>query len=172
MPESRSFEKTYRNYPFAELVRLGTAAGEIYGRRRRGAPSGARPFRRGLAALRLRGLLGRSDTAAVDRILAGAGMRRAELFARSRLTPGRRRRMAEMMRCFRVDVDVATRHHWAALCVAERSCARCPEQERCRAWLAGQGDHDAPRVFCPNSGIFDRLAAAGRLDHAPRERAA
>ena len=175
MPENKTFEKTYRDYPFAALVSLGLAAGEIFGRWRRSSPNGpkrALRIRRWLAQLRLHGFLGQYDTARVARILAAAGMRRSELFARSGFNPGRRRQMAEMMRCFRVDVEFAGRHHWAALCVAERACARCPDKAECRAWLDGAGDHDAPRAFCPNAGIFDRMAKASRAGHTALDLAA
>lgn len=175
MSRNKTFEETYRDYPFAELVRLGLAAGGTFARWRRASlnrPKRAPRIRRWLVQLRLHGLLGRYDTARLAQILSVAGMRRSELFARSRFNPGRRRQMAEMMRYFRVDVEIAGRHHWAALCVAERACARCPDKARCRAWLDGAGDHDAPRAFCPNAGIFDRMARASRANRTTLDLAA
>ncbi len=42
--------------------------------------------------------------------------------------------------------------------VRER-CARCPSEDRCERWLAGE--LKGGNAFCPNARVFDRLAEPG-----------
>jgi hypothetical protein len=40
---------------------------------------------------------------------------------------------------------------------AETRCAACRETERCRRFLAGLADEDAPQAFCPSAGLFEEM---------------
>lgn len=99
---------------------------------------------------------------ALDRRLAARGRNRAHLFLDCPGTAPHRRRMARMMAHFGVRPEQAVCEFWGVLKAADQTCVACPNTRRCISWLDWPVGRDAPRVFCPNTGVFDAIAYAGR----------
>ena len=117
-----------------------------------------------LAERRLRGQIADLSEQELDRALHDLGLTRRDLFTISNRNPDHRNRMAKLLEHFEVDPERALPRYWGALKDAERLCARCRNVTRCRVWLAWGLGNDAPRVFCPNAGLFDEISAACRGD--------
>ena len=96
----------------------------------------------------------------------------AELLVRADLGPGdlfhlaapvrHRRRLARMLAHFGLDGEHLVRNRWAAIRQADRTCARCANVRKCRHWFDWGRRNNAPRIFCPNAPLFDRLARSNR----------
>lgn len=69
------------------------------------------------------------------------------------------RRMIRMMLRARVDHRIPAHTNpnmMAIMKSAQRRCARCPSEDYCERWLAGEVE--APNTFCPNASVFQGLA--------------
>lgn len=120
-----------------------------------------------ISAVRLRRLLRRlrawqakvtrpAEPEAVAGSLAELGLSEADVAtARS----GSETDMRRMMRRFGIDPARVPPHLLGALRDAERVCAHCLEAGRCRRYLERPQGRDAARLFCPNAGLFDWIAA-------------
>jgi phenylpyruvate tautomerase PptA (4-oxalocrotonate tautomerase family) len=64
--------------------------------------------------------------------------------------------LATMLRRFGLDPVRERERSRLELMAAEVRCARCAETTRCRRFLLGEADE--PGEFCPNAGLFARLA--------------
>lgn len=70
-------------------------------------------------------------------------------------------RMMGMMKRVGLDPGSAVlgrRQTGAALKAARRRCGRCPREDFCDRWLAGEVEGDD--AFCPNAGTFRVLSGA------------
>lgn len=73
------------------------------------------------------------------------------------------RRMTGMMMRAGLNPGVATLGHRRARIIpklARRRCGRCPREDYCDRWLAGEVEGD--NAFCPNAGTFRALAGDSR----------
>ncbi len=73
------------------------------------------------------------------------------------------RRITGMMMRAGFNPGVATLGHRRAGVVpklARRRCGKCPREDYCDRWLAG--DVESDNKFCPNAGVFRALDGAGR----------
>lgn len=96
----------------------------------------------------------------LDRVLGRFGMTRSDLFTTFPGNAAHRQLMAQMMGHFGIDRHLATECYWNVLKAADSICSRCPDVGRCQRWLAARNSDDTPRAFCPNAGLFERLAFA------------
>jgi hypothetical protein len=74
--------------------------------------------------------------------------------------------MAPTLHHFGLDRASARERFPTQMRVAEMSCATCADTRRCRRFLAGVAEAEAPPAFCPNAPLFAELGSA---DHAPTE---
>jgi hypothetical protein len=94
----------------------------------------------------------------LDRILISVGRSRGDLFTVFDGNAKHRQRLARMIEHYEVNLDHATRNHWAALRRADEACAKCSNAKRCRSWCGWGVKNDAPRIFCPHAELFDKMA--------------
>ena len=69
--------------------------------------------------------------------------------------------MAGTLHHFGLDRASVRERFPAEMQVAEMCCATCTETRRCRRFLAGAAEAEAPSAFCPNAPLFAELAQAG-----------
>ena len=109
------------------------------------------------ARRRLRKSLHRVSETELVELLARADLTRGDLFHLA--APVRhRRRLARMLAHFNLDGEQMVRCHWIAVRDADRTCARCATVRKCRHWFDWGRRNNAPRIFCPNAPLFDKLA--------------
>jgi uncharacterized protein DUF6455 len=72
--------------------------------------------------------------------------------------------MAAALHHFGLDHASARERFPTEMRVAEVCCATCAETRRCRRFLAGAAEAEAPSAFCPNAPLFEEL---GRRDSRP-----
>ena len=71
-------------------------------------------------------------------------------------------RMARMITRSGLDPELAARRDRQTVSlmnVARQRCARCPSEDRCERWLAGE--LEGGNTFCPNARVFDELIETG-----------
>jgi hypothetical protein len=105
--------------------------------------------------------------------VAAVGVALVMWFSR-RAASASERRMTHMLTCTGVDPRFSGHDDtWAILQVARARCSRCPSEDLCDRWLAGnvEGD-DISNGFCPNAPIFRvlkritrRIAASTRAGY-------
>ena len=117
----------------------------------------AESFAHWRAANRVRRELDRQGTGELDRVLADAGLNRADLPTIFGGRAGNRSMMARMLVHFGVRPDRTAVRYQGALRDAERVCIHCGNTARCRRWLNLGAAGDAPRLFCPNAELFDEI---------------
>ncbi len=79
-------------------------------------------------------------------------------FRRTETTASTRRMISMMLRA-RVDhrIPAHTNPNMMAIMKSARCrCARCPREDYCERWLAGEVE--GPNTFCPNASVFQSLA--------------
>lgn len=104
----------------------------------------------------------------IDRALGRARLCRRDLFTARNAIARHRVRMANMLAMLEVDVADAVEEHWDAMKDADHRCSVCPSAGRCRRWIEWCQFNGAPRVFCPNSGIFAHIGAEQAKRHIGR----
>ena len=96
----------------------------------------------------------------------GSGRRLAEaVLARADLISARdqvHRDMLRMMWYFSVDPGHVPPRFQDALRDAEEVCAQCLAVGRCQHWFHGRLSDDAPRSFCPNAELYEKIALGQR----------
>ena len=117
----------------------------------------ARAFRRWDGRGRLSGALTCYTDEQIDRALAKAGMRRADLFAAAKGNARHRRRLGKVVRYFGIDPGPMAEEHWRELKQAERICLYCSKADRCQRWVDGAAPDDGPRNFCRSAALFDAI---------------
>lgn len=117
----------------------------------------AERYRHWRARSRLRRELAELPASEFDRVLADAGMSRSDLATMFGGRAGNRGLMARMMAHFGLRMNQVPVAYWGALKDAERVCAYCKSDGRCRRWLNWGAKNDAPRLFCPNAELFDEM---------------
>jgi uncharacterized protein YjiS (DUF1127 family) len=97
----------------------------------------------------------RSLEEASSRRLADAVLARADVIsARDQVHHD----MLRMMWYFGVDPGQIPPRFRDALRDAERICAHCLAVGRCQHWFHGRLSDDAPRSFCPNAELYEKIA--------------
>jgi glycosyltransferase involved in cell wall biosynthesis len=96
----------------------------------------------------------------LDLALSRLAMTRSDLFTAFPGNAAHRLLMAQMMEHFGIDRHRATACYWSILKQADSVCSRCKEVKRCQRWLAARWSDDGPQDFCPNAGLFERIAFA------------
>lgn len=110
--------------------------------------------------------LGPEEEAAVAASLAELGLSDADIAtARS----GSEEDIRRMMERFGIDPERVPVRFLGALRDAERVCAHCLEVGRCHRYLERPAGRDAARIFCPNAGLFDQIAAELRRERGDPE---
>ncbi len=104
---------------------------------------------------------GPEEDAAIARSLVELGLSEADIAS---ARAGSEDDIRRMMARFGIDPALVPPQYLAALRDAGRVCAHCLEAGRCHRFFARPEGRDAARLFCPNAGLFDRIAAeiAGR----------
>jgi uncharacterized protein DUF6455 len=69
--------------------------------------------------------------------------------------------MAATLRHFGLDPASARERFPTQMQAAELCCATCGETRRCRRFLAGAAEAEAPSAFCPNAPLFGELGQGG-----------
>ncbi len=64
-------------------------------------------------------------------------------------------RMTRMMTRFGLDAAIAGRGDPHLLKQSRARCAKCPREDHCERWLAGEISGD--KSFCPNATIFSKF---------------
>ncbi len=64
-------------------------------------------------------------------------------------------RMTRMMARFGLDAGIAGRGDPHLMRQSRARCAKCPREDHCERWLAGETDGD--NSFCPNASLFGSL---------------
>lgn len=101
------------------------------------------------------------EEAAVAASLAELGLSEADL---ATARAGSEADIRRMMARFGIDPERVPAGFLGALRDAERVCAHCLEVGRCHRHLERPAGRDAARLFCPNAGLFDQIAAALRRE--------
>lgn len=65
--------------------------------------------------------------------------------------------LAMMLRHFGLNQAQVRDRFGSEMLTAATRCAACRQTERCRRFLAGLAEDDAPRAFCPSAGLFEEL---------------
>lgn len=94
----------------------------------------------------------------LDYALGRLGLARSALFRPFAGNAPHRQLMARMMERFGVVVEEAAARAWEELVEADLRCYGCGVRRLCRRWLARPKGYPE---FCPNAGLFARLAGTG-----------